>query len=306
MTPTITLTLTVTLTPTHTLSPTVTLSPTITLSPTTTPTFADTPLPLKTVIPVSDSYSVALSAGATIFITQDIVYPPADQVESLTTSGNSVTTWSAYGSVGFSYPFYVAVSPLNSYVYVTNGSDVYEFSQAGVTVGFWSASGSEIAIASNGNVYLSNSNTEEITEYTSAGTLVTQWSANTPGYLAVSPVSPYNVYVVEDTNTPMIQEFSSSGSPVTTWGGSGTGFGQFGSDPEGIAVSSSGLVFVSDPDNGLIQEFNLTGKFVSQWVESASDPDGEGARPVSASSGDLYVSGFPEWDKGIWPLNTLF
>ncbi|MDO8727668.1 MAG: hypothetical protein Q7J35_16510 [Candidatus Methanoperedens sp.] len=53
-----------------------------------------------------------------------------------------------------------------------------------------------------------------------------------------------------------IQKFSSDGTFLTQWGSAGTGVSQF-SNPLGIAVDSSGNVYVADSGNRRIQKFKL-------------------------------------------------
>ena len=52
------------------------------------------------------------------------------------------------------------------------------------------------------------------------------------------------VYVADSSNN-RIQKFDSNGNFITKWGTEGTGDGQF-SNPDGIAVDSSGNVYVAD------------------------------------------------------------
>ena len=56
---------------------------------------------------------------------------------------------------------------------------------------------------------------------------------------------------------------------LTSWGGSGTGNGQF-SSPWGIAVDSSGYVYVTDTGNNRIQKFTASGSFVTKWGSTGS------------------------------------
>ena len=62
-----------------------------------------------------------------------------------------------------------------------------------------------------------------------------------------------------------IQKFDSSGNFLTKWGSVGTGDGQFGSYPRGVAVESSNNVYVSDPGNYRIQKFDSSGNFLTKW-----------------------------------------
>ena len=51
-----------------------------------------------------------------------------------------------------------------------------------------------------------------------------------------------------------MQEFSSAGSFITAFGSAGSGSGQF-SDPKGVAVGSTGTVFVADSRNNRVEEW---------------------------------------------------
>ena len=118
---------------------------------------------------------------------------------------------------------------------------------------------------------------------------VTSWYASygsaqgSAGAIAVSPVSPYNVYTLTGSfSTPYVAEYSASGSPITQWGGGGSGFGKF-YNPQSIAVGPNGNVYVSDIWNHLVQEFDSNGNFLSQWTVTV--PEGIAV----AANGDVYV-----------------
>jgi DNA-binding beta-propeller fold protein YncE len=61
------------------------------------------------------------------------------------------------------------------------------------------------------------------------------------------------MYVV-DTGNDRIEELSSSGRVLATWGAAGSTQGKF-LQPQGIAVDSSGNVYVTDTGNNRIQKF---------------------------------------------------
>jgi DNA-binding beta-propeller fold protein YncE len=78
---------------------------------------------------------------------------------------------------------------------------------------------------------------------------------------------------------------------VTKWGSSGSGDGQF-SYPYGLAVDSSGNVYVADRDNYRIQKFTSSGVFITKWGSSGSG-DGQFNRPYGIavdSAGNVYVA----------------
>jgi len=71
---------------------------------------------------------------------------------------------------------------------------------------------------------------------------------------------------------------------VTKWGTKGGGNGQF-RYPRGIAVDSSGNVYVADTGNHRIQKFTSTGTYIKDWQASES-PEGI----ATDSSGNVYVT----------------
>src|SRR5207249_2305888 len=77
-----------------------------------------------------------------------------------------------------------------------------------------------------------------------------------------------NVYVATGGNA--IEKFSPSGATLTSWGGSGSIESQFAS-PWGVAIDSSGNVYVADRDNHRIQKFSSTGSFQRMWGWGVDD-----------------------------------
>ena len=66
----------------------------------------------------------------------------------------------------------------------------------------------------------------------------------------------------------------------------------FFSDPSGVAVDSSGNVYVADSGNKRIQKFNSAGGFITKWGSSGSG-DGQFSYPCGVavdSSGNVYVA----------------
>ena len=77
---------------------------------------------------------------------------------------------------------------------------------------------------------------------------------------------------------------------VTGWGMQGSANGQF-FNPDGVAVDSSGYVYVADTFNYRIQKFSPTGTFVTGWG-SQGGGNGQFAYPIGVavdSSGYVYV-----------------
>ena len=72
---------------------------------------------------------------------------------------------------------------------------------------------------------------------------------------------------------------------------SGTGDGQF-NGPLGIAVDSSGHVYVADTGNAHVQKFDSTGAFLMKWGSPGSG-DGEFSALAAIAvdgSGNVYVA----------------
>ena len=73
---------------------------------------------------------------------------------------------------------------------------------------------------------------------------------------------------------------------VNKWGSTGKGDWQF-SGPDGIAIDSSGNVYVADNDNKRIQKFDSNGNFITKWGSQGSG-DGQfgSAAGVAIDSSD--------------------
>jgi len=116
----------------------------------------------------------------------------------------------------------------------------------------------DVAVDSNGNVYVADTYNHRIQKFTSSGGFLTKWGSygtgdgqfNVPCGVAVD--SNGNVYVA-DSHNHRIQTFTSTGAYITKWGSQGNGNGQF-SYPSGVAVDSGGNVYVADTANNRIQK----------------------------------------------------
>jgi DNA-binding beta-propeller fold protein YncE len=155
---------------------------------------------------------------------------------------------------------------------------------------------SDIAIDSNGNVYVADSENDRIQKFSSSGTFITKWGSegsgdgefNNPDGIAIDAQG--NVYVADSEND-RIQKFSSSGTFITKWGSEGSGDGEF-NNPTGIAIDAQGNVYVAAHWNDRIQKFSSSGTFITKWG-SYGRGDGEFIGPHGIAidaQGDVYVA----------------
>src|SRR5207253_2772149 len=78
---------------------------------------------------------------------------------------------------------------------------------------------------------------------------------------------------------------------ILTWGSQGSGLGQF-QDPEGIALGTGGMVYVTDRYNDRVQAFTRTGSFIGSWGSSGTG-QGQFTGPIGIavnSGGEVFVA----------------
>ncbi len=84
---------------------------------------------------------------------------------------------------------------------------------------------------------------------------------STPEGIAINQ-STGNVYVIDgDSANSLVQEFSSTGTWVAKFAGHGSEKGQL-NHPHGLAIDSSGNLWIADSTNNRVEEFSSSGAFV--------------------------------------------
>ena len=153
-------------------------------------------------------------------------------------------------------------------------------------------------------MYVADTGNNRIQKFTSDGTFITKWEVSGSyevGSQSISGIavdSSGNVYVA-DWERKKIHKFTGDGILRSNWGSTGSGNGQFGFPypgpsygPNGVAIDSSGNVYVADTGNNRIQKFTGDGTFITKWGTLGT---GNGQfyrlRDVAVdSSGRVYVA----------------
>lgn len=209
-------------------------------------------------------------------------------------SARAETTYLPAGSVeGLEFPLGgVAVDNATGDFYVVDGKNavVKRYDAAGTLISQFGGEGSGpgqfgrefftaasgIAVdQSNGDVYVTDTVNNRIEKFSPAGAFLSQFdgtatpagSFSTPTSVAVDPTDG-SVYVV-DAGHDVVDKFDSSGALVAGFGSGGSiggfNFPTFGSQPSGgVAVDSSGRLYVGDPGNAVVDEYDASGAFQGQ------------------------------------------
>jgi DNA-binding beta-propeller fold protein YncE len=120
---------------------------------------------------------------------------------------------------------------------------------------------------------------------------------NAPSDVVVAPNG--DIFVADghgdDTNARIVK-FSKDGKFLLAWGHKGSGPGEFDT-PHGLAMDSSGRLFVADRMNNRIQIFDQNGKFLAEWKQFGR-PSGifidkkDMLYAADSQSGEKYNKGF--------------
>src|SRR4029077_13618395 len=140
-----------------------------------------------------------------------------------------------------------------------------------------------IAVDKEGNVYVADANGKNgkgdvVVKFSPEGkVLMTMGHAEMPGdapcYFdrpsAVAVAPDGTIFVADghgcDPNARIVK-LAPDGKVIKTWGKKGSGPGEF-NETHGIALDSTGRVFVADRVNSRIQIFDPDGKFLTEWKQ---------------------------------------
>jgi len=112
-----------------------------------------------------------------------------------------------------------------------------------------------VAVDPAGFVYVTDISLRRVQKYTTDGTFITQWGMGSSlVWASGAAVGPNGDVFVTNYAGVQVLQFTSGGTLLTSWGSSGSGPGQF-NGPYGVAVSSSGDIYVTDRGNHRVQRF---------------------------------------------------
>lgn len=217
----------------------------------------------------------------------------------------------------------------NIYVADSGNSRIQKFNSGGIFVAKWGAndgdgstgegdgefdSPRDVAISSDGSVYVVDEDNDRIQKFDSNGIYISQFGGYgtleisgsdadgkfyTPRDMAQD--SQGNIYVADASNN-RIQKFDKNGNFIAKWGANGgDGSGGFGNGefrfPESIVIDGSDNVYVGEADNNRVQKLDSDGNFIAKWGANGGDgsngsADGEflGVRGLAiAPDGNLLV-----------------
>jgi sugar lactone lactonase YvrE len=119
-----------------------------------------------------------------------------------------------------------------------------------------------MAVAPNGNLWVADTGRNEVAEWTPTYTFIRKFGVEGTGNgqfkhpIAIDFDAGGNLWVADENNR--VQEFSETGEFLGRFGAPGTGTGQFSlSVPSGLAIQSSGNIWLTDPGSNRVEKWNL-------------------------------------------------
>jgi sugar lactone lactonase YvrE len=239
-------------------------------------------------------------------------------VSTLAGRGTTGSTNGTGTNASFYYPSGVAVdSSGNIYVADQGNHRIRKITSAGVVTtlagnsqGYSDGTGTNasfnapygVAVDSVGTVYVADANNNRIRKITPLG-VVTTFASGFSGPIGIIVDSSGNVYVSEHGSSHRIYKITSAGVVSTLAGNSqgysdGTGTNTSFNAPWGLAVDSSGNLYVGDYTNNRIRKITSAGVVTTLAGSSQGYSDGTGTnasfdRPLGValdSTGNMYVS----------------
>ena len=115
----------------------------------------------------------------------------------------------------------------------------------------------DVAVDTNGDVYVADTGNLEVYRYDSTGTFVQEYSGSFGAISAVAVDPTSGNVLIGDSAQGVIHEFDAAGAFVDDTDGTGTPAGSI--NPQGLAVDSAGMVYVSDANTPVVNVFGAGG-----------------------------------------------
>ena len=219
---------------------------------------------------------IAVDSIGYVYVT-DRFHP---SIQKFDPDGGFIAKWDKFGSIdgGLNQPIGIAIDSFDN-VYVVDRGDnrIKKFDSNFVFITQWvhlhPSLPLGIAVDSNDAIYVTG---DHIQKFDSNGILLTEWGSQGcddgqfVNPLAIATDSKNNVFVTDSSQITVsctrIQKFDSNGGFITKFGSYGQGDGQFQA-PIGIAVDSTGNVYVADSQNIRISKFAILSTVISVTID---------------------------------------
>lgn len=150
----------------------------------------------------------------------------------------------------------------------------------------------DIAIDTDGNVYVSTQSSNGVKKFDSNGNLVTEWGGGgeEPGHFSLSlgiDVDADNNVYVTDFYHSRIQKFDSNGTFLLEWETNQS------TSPAFLAVDHQGNLYIDlfpPHDDHFIQKFDTEGNLLSEWGKASGEFAGRIEDIAVDKDGNLYVA----------------
>lgn len=237
-------------------------------------------------------HGVAVDPIGFVYVTD----PVNGRVLKFTSSGEFVTMWGTPGSGPGEFGGIIGIAAdTQGKVYVAEYSRLQVFTSTGEFVREWGTAGfgpgqfqalRDVAIGVDGFVYTVETGNQRVQKFTPSGECVGIIGAGL-NMDAVSVAVDYAgfVYVAHDKGHGLVKKFDPGGQFIAEWGGPGSGPGQLGGGPVGLAIDFDGSVLVVEHLHNRVQRFTAGGAFLSQWGSTGTGPG------LFAQAADVAVDG---------------